>query len=113
MMLAYTSTVCPLDIGHLSPIAPALLRGFAIVIPYMYVLDCCSYLSLFAALFAMWQPHICSGGVVQGGFQHAELLSLAAHPGHGLEKRTQATSRVWRDTLFPVNRDYSTEILDF
>ena len=100
MVLARASAVCPSAIGHLSPIVLAPLRVFAIVILYMYVLACRSYLSLFAALFAAWQPHICSGGVVQGGFQRAALWSLSAHLGHELEKQTQPTDSYILGVLF-------------
>ena len=92
MVLTHASAVCLSDIGHLSPIVLAPLRVLAIVILHVYVLACHSYLLLFAALFAAWQPHICSGGVVQGGFQRAALWSLSAQSGHELKKRTQATA---------------------
>ena len=100
MVLTHASAVYPSDIGHLSPIVLAPLRVFAIVISYMYVLVCHSYLLLFAALFAAWQPHICSGGVVQGGFQRAALWSLSAHLGHELKKQTQATASYVLGVLF-------------
>ena len=38
--------------------------------------------------------------VVQGGFQRAALLSLAAHPEHELEKQTQSTSSCVLGVLF-------------